>query len=42
MVGSTGITIVTEDDVDGAIAREIDRRLVEALRQNVPPMMRKR
>jgi predicted N-acetyltransferase YhbS len=37
MVASTGITIVTEDDVDGAIAHEIDRRLVEALRQNVPP-----
>jgi predicted N-acetyltransferase YhbS len=29
--------IVTEDDADGVVAHQIDCRLVEALRQNVPP-----
>lgn len=37
MVTSAGITIIAEDDTDAAIAHAIDRRLVEALRQNVPP-----
>jgi predicted N-acetyltransferase YhbS len=37
MPALTGITIVTEHDADGAIAHEIDSRLVETLRQNVPP-----
>lgn len=37
MEAPTGITIIAEDDADGAIAHEIDHRLVEALRRNVPP-----
>ena len=31
------VTIATEDDPNGAIADEVERRLLEALRQNVPP-----
>jgi predicted N-acetyltransferase YhbS len=37
MSAPTGITIVTEEDADGAVALEIDSRLTDALRQNVPP-----
>ncbi len=37
MPALTGITIVTEHDADGAMVHEIDSRLVETLRQNVPP-----
>ena len=37
MIAPTGIAIIVEDDADGAIAHELDHRLVEALRQNVPP-----
>ena len=37
MEALNSIMIVTEDDADGAIEHEIDSRLVETLRQNVPP-----
>jgi predicted N-acetyltransferase YhbS len=37
MVPLPSITIATENDADRAIAHEIDHRLIEALRQNVPP-----
>ena len=37
MSAPADITIVTERDAHAAIAHEIDGRLVEALRQNVPP-----
>jgi predicted N-acetyltransferase YhbS len=37
MVAPAGLTIIAEDDADGVIAHEIDSRLIESLRQNVPP-----
>jgi hypothetical protein len=37
MTELTNIRIEIEDDPSGAIAEEVERGLLEALRQNIPP-----
>jgi len=37
MTSPTPVIITVEDDPNGAFAEEVERRLLDALRQNVPP-----